>query len=62
VVSLTKQLLRYAPSLQLQEKLVAERKAGTAPDTLLVIQVMRACALACIKLPKNIAFHDIVNA
>jgi lipoate-protein ligase B len=42
VISLTSQLLRYAPSLQLQEKLVAERKAGTAPDTLLVVQVMRA--------------------
>lgn len=46
VISLTNQLLRYAPSLQLQEKLVAERKAGTAPDTLLVVQVTRACELA----------------
>lgn len=39
VLSLTNQLLRYQPSLQLQERLVGERKAGTAPDTLLVVQV-----------------------
>lgn len=39
VLSLTNQLLRYQPSLQLQERLVGERKAGTAPNTLLVVQV-----------------------
>lgn len=39
VISLTSELLRYAPSVQLQERLVAERKAGTAPDTVLLVQV-----------------------
>jgi len=39
VISLTNTLLRYKPSLGLQEGLVAERKAGTAPDTLLIVQV-----------------------
>jgi hypothetical protein len=39
VISLTSELLRYTPSVQLQERLVAERKAGTAPDTVLVVQV-----------------------
>lgn len=38
MLSLTNQLLRYQPSLQLQERLVAGRKAGTAPGTLLVVQ------------------------
>lgn len=38
VISLTSDFLRYAPSVQLQERLVAERKAGTAPDTVLLVQ------------------------
>lgn len=41
VIRLTSELLRYAPSLQLHDRLVAERKAETAPDTLLVVQVRR---------------------
>lgn len=50
VISLTNQLLRYRPSLELQERLVAERKAGTAPDTLLVVQVCRAMQAAVMML------------
>lgn len=39
MLSHTDSLLRYVPSLQLQEQLVAKRKAGTSPDTLLIVQV-----------------------
>lgn len=41
ICSLTHQLLEYGRSLQLQEQLVQQRKAGQIGDTLLVIQVHR---------------------
>lgn len=39
VCSLTHKLLKYGPSLQLQEQLVQHRKAGQIGDTLLIVQV-----------------------
>jgi hypothetical protein len=39
VISLTHKLVRYSWSLQLQEQLAAARRAGAAPDTLLLLQV-----------------------
>lgn len=39
VCSLTHKLVKYEPSLELQEKLVQQRKAGAVEDTLLIVQV-----------------------
>lgn len=39
VLSLTDSLIKYLPCLHMQERLVAERKAGSTPDTILIVQV-----------------------
>jgi hypothetical protein len=49
VISLTSRLTRYQPSVALQERLVAQLKAGEAPDTVLVIQVARTVVAVSVK-------------